>query len=139
MRNYPPDESPEQAPPGDQPPAQRAMAAQGMRLLLHKSDDPPHKHAALTSGNGAISRDNVRNGRAEGLVNKWPYSNRLHRQCPLAYDHSRGHLESRSQLTFRGIPGAATGPARLGGIGSPVAFSDLRGKQPDLGALFFWR
>jgi hypothetical protein len=30
-------------------------------------------------------------------VNKWPDSNRLHRQCLLAYDHSPGHLESRSQ------------------------------------------
>jgi hypothetical protein len=30
-------------------------------------------------------------------VNKWPDSNRLRRQCLLAYDHSPGHLESRSQ------------------------------------------
>ena len=57
----------------------------------------PNKHAAFTSGNGAISRDNVRDGSAERPVNKWPDSNRLHRQCLLAYDHSPGHLESRSQ------------------------------------------
>jgi hypothetical protein len=133
VRNYPPDGSPEQDPLViGLPPVQRVMAAQGdASFTPRKSDDAPHKHAASTSGNGAVSRDNVRNGSAEGPVNKWPDSNRLHRQCLLAYDHSRGHLESRSQRDLsRAFRARLLGRRSLEGLVVQSRFLTFEGNNP---------
>jgi hypothetical protein len=140
VRDYPPDGSPEQDPLVIGLRRNVQWPPRGYVFYPRKSDDAPHKHAAFTSGNGAISRDNVRDGSAEGPVNKWPDSNRLHRQCLLAYDHSPGHLESRSQRD----PSRAFRARLLGRRDSEEFVVESRfltfeaNSLTNLGALFLW-
>ena len=78
VRNRPPDGSPEQDPLVIGLRCSVQWLPKGMHLLPPANPTMLPQTCGLTYGNGAISRDNVRNGSAEGPVNKWQDGNRLH-------------------------------------------------------------